>query len=91
MTGLYSIFTFLSVYTVKLFSLENLKAFIKNSGKIPRNVLSFLHYTSTKSRRGYIFTAVCLCVCLSVCLSVCLCVCLAMLVNKIPAEQDELI
>ena len=32
----------------------------------------FLHhyYTSTKSWRGHIFTAVCLCVCVSVCLSV---------------------
>ena len=28
-------------------------------------------YTSTKSWRGYIFTAVCLCVCLCVCVSVC--------------------
>ena len=34
-----------------------------------------LVYTSTKSWRGYIFTAVCLCVCVSVCLSVCVCVC----------------
>ena len=33
--------------------------------------LNFHHYTSTKSWRGYIFTAVCLCVCLCVCLSVC--------------------
>ena len=40
--------------------------------------------TSTKSWRGYIFTAVCLCVC--VCVSVCLSVCSAFLVNKIPAE-----
>ena len=33
----------------------------------------FVHfYISTKSWRGYIFTAVCLCVCRSVCLSVCL-------------------
>ena len=40
---------------------------------------TFLHfYTYTKSWRGYIFTAVCLCVCLSVCLSVCP----ALLVNK---------
>ena len=38
-------------------------------------------YTSTKSWRGYIFTAVCLCV------SVCLSVCPALLVNKIPAKR----
>ena len=31
--------------------------------------ISPFHYTSTKSWRGYIFTAVCLCVCLSVCVS----------------------
>ena len=37
-------------------------------------------YTSTKSWRGYIFTAVCLCVCVSVCVS-------NFLVNKIPAER----
>ena len=36
-------------------------------------------YTSTKSWRGYIFTAVCLCVCVSVCPEI--------LVNEIPAEQ----
>ena len=30
------------------------------------------NYTSTKSWRGCIFTAICLCVCLCVCLSVCL-------------------
>ena len=41
------------------------------------------NYTSTKSWRGYIFTAVCL----RVCLSVCLCVCLMLLVNKIQAER----
>ena len=41
-------------------------------------------YTSTKSWRDYIFTAVCLCVCVCVC--VCLFVCPALLVNKIPAE-----
>ena len=29
------------------------------------------YYTSTKSWRGYIFTAVCLCVCLCVCVCVC--------------------
>ena len=39
-------------------------------------------YTSTKSLRGYIFTAVCLCVCLSVCLCV-----RCFLVNKILAER----
>ena len=45
-------------------------------------------YTSTKSWRGYIFTAVCLCVCLSVCVCVCLSVCVSeILVNKIPAER----
>ena len=44
-------------------------------------------YTSTKSWKGYIFTAVCLCVCLCVCLSVCVSVCPALLVNKIPAER----
>ena len=40
-------------------------------------------YTSTKSWRGYIFTAVCLCVCL------CVCVCVRpdILVNEIPAER----
>ena len=38
-------------------------------------------YNSTKSWRGYIFIAVCLCVCLSVCLSVCVCV------RFIPCEQ----
>ena len=32
-------------------------------------VLSFPFYTSTKSWRGYIFTAVCLCMCLCVCVS----------------------
>ena len=37
-------------------------------------------YTSTKSWRGYIFTAVCLCVCLSVCVRY-------FLVNKIPIER----
>ena len=37
-------------------------------------------YTSTKSWRGYIFTAVCVCVC--VCLSVCLCV-------RISCEQNS--
>ena len=36
-------------------------------------VWGFFLYTSTKSWRGYIFTAVCLCVCLSVCLCVRLC------------------
>ena len=46
-------------------------------------VLWFL-YTSTKSWRGYIFTAVCLCVCL------CVSVCPALLVNKIPAERMHL-
>ena len=40
----------------------------------------FIFYTSTKSWRGYIFTAVCLCVCVSVCVS-------GFLVNKIPAER----
>ena len=44
-----------------------------------------LFYTSTKSWRGYIFTAVCVCVC--VCLSVCLSVCPALLVNKMSAER----
>ena len=38
-----------------------------------------LFYTPTKSWRGYIFTAVCLCICE--------CVCPALLVNKIPAER----
>ena len=36
-----------------------------------------LYYTSTKSWRGYIFTAVCLS----------MCVCPALFVNKIPAER----
>ena len=40
-------------------------------------------YTSTKSLRVYIFTAVCLCVCLCVCLSICL----TLLVNKIQAKR----
>ena len=44
-----------------------------------------IFYTSKKSWRGYIFTAVCLCVC--VCLSVCVSVCLALLVNKIPVKR----
>ena len=38
-------------------------------------VLTF-YYTSTKSWRGYIFNAVCLCVC--VCLSICLSVCVSL-------------
>ena len=40
-----------------------------------RWIITFLYYTSTKSWRGYIFTAVylCLSVCLSVCMSVWLC------------------
>ena len=38
--------------------------------------ISLFFYTSTKSWRGYIFTAVCLCVCVCVCVSVCLSVCL---------------
>ena len=33
-------------------------------------IFNLVCYTSTNSRRGYIFTAVCLCVCLSVCLCV---------------------
>ena len=41
-----------------------------------------IFYTSTKSWRSYIFTAVCLCVCVCVSVSVCQ----ALLVNKIPAE-----
>ena len=45
----------------------------------------FFFYTSMKSWRVYIFTAVCLCV--HVCLSVCLSVCPTLHVNKIPAEQ----
>ena len=32
--------------------------------------LNIVFYTSTKSLRGYIFTAVCLCVCLCVCVCV---------------------
>ena len=32
-------------------------------------------YASTKSWRGYIFTAVCLCVCVCVCVCMCVCVC----------------
>ena len=49
-----------------------------------RNIFGSIlcYYTSTKSWRGYIFTAVCLCVC--VCLSVCVS---NFLVNKIPAKQ----
>ena len=43
-----------------------------------QNLTPSVFYTSTKSWRGYIFTAVCL--------SVCVCVCPALLVNKIPAE-----
>ena len=42
-----------------------------------------INYISTKSWRGYIFTAVCLCVCLCVCVSVCP----ALLMNKILAER----
>ena len=38
--------------------------------KVGRSGTNF--YTSTKSWRGYIFTADCLCVCVSVCLSACL-------------------
>ena len=47
------------------------------------------NYTSMKSWRGYIFTAVCLCVCVCVCVWVCVCVCLSgsLLVNKIPAKR----
>ena len=37
-------------------------------------LFAYTYYTSTKSWRGYIFTAVCLCVCVCVCLSVCLCI-----------------
>ena len=61
------------------FNLENKKIFmkVKDSVSVIRSVkrwfiFFFCFYTSTKSWRGYIFTAVCLCVC--VCLSVCLCV-----------------
>ena len=48
-------------------------------------------YTSTKSCRGYIFTAVCRCVCVCICVCVCVCVCVSLcptlLVNKIPAKR----
>ena len=41
----------------------------------------FIHYTSTKSWRGYIFTAVCL--------SVCVCVCVYVCVRLISCEQNS--
>ena len=48
---------------------------LPNSEKCPihknKQKVVLFYYTSTKSWRGYIFTAVCLCVCVSVCLCVC--------------------
>ena len=51
----------------------------KRKKKAPNVWCSCSFYACTKSWRGYIFTAVCLCMCLSVCP--------ALLVNKIPAER----
>ena len=45
--------------------------FIKFELNVMEN--TFPNYTSTKSWRGYIFTAVCLCVCVCVCVSVSVC------------------
>ena len=53
----------------KLMDYQRLVSATDNLKLMTRRLLSF--YTSTKSWRGYIFTAVCLCVCLSVCVCVC--------------------
>ena len=37
------------------------------------SIINMIHYTSTKSWRGYTLTAICLCVC--VCVSVCMSLC----------------